>query len=900
MSAPDFSSLFTVLTGRAPFPWQEALYKRFVTDTIAERFPACCDLPTGLGKTSVVAVWLIALALYPDRVPRRLVYVVNRRTVVDQTTDEVARLRANLEALPELGVIRERLARLCAIAVEGSPLAISTLRGQFADNQEWSADPCRPAVITGTVDMIGSRLLFSGYGIGYKIRPQHAGFLGQDVLLVHDESHLEPAFQALLDAVRVEQRRDFPEQRRLKVMQLSATTQNAGGGPGESATGGPVFRLTPADEEHPEVVRRLTSVKMLHLHENADGKKLAEELVALALRHKESQQTVVIFVQSLDLVHKTVEGLKRQQPKQVIALTGTMRGLERDRLAARDPIFRRFLPTPPPTGDAADAGSETSGTVYLVCTSAGEVGVNISADHLVCDLSTYESMAQRLGRVNRFGLRSDTRVDVVYPSVFDAASELDHRRQLTLGLLRQLNGDASPRALGLLPPELRSQAFRPPPRIPEVSDILFDAWSLTTIRGELPGRPPVEPWLHGISNETPQTHVAWREEVEVITPDLTAFYPPEDLLETYPLKPHELLQDSSDRILGELGSLVQRRPSLAEKPVWLVDSQGTVEVITFGSIVDREATPAARQARIKSKTLLLPPQAGGLDPQTGMLDSKSDWADDVADLWGTDGPGGTQLSQRRKRVWDPEHADHPPKDMRTIRVIDLQPTPQDSETESDDTDEGSEERQPPPRRWYWYETPRSAAGQATASARKAVLLQTHTDDVTRNMRSIAAKLAFPEPMQRALILAAQWHDLGKARPHWQRSIGNFGTLVLGKSASRAMDMSMLDDYRHEFGSLLDVRRNAEFCALQDDLKDVVLHLIATHHGRGRPHFPSPEIFDPEVNSTEATAAAQEVPLRFARLHRRYGRWGLAWLESLLRAADQNASARPSQFVEDNV
>jgi CRISPR-associated endonuclease/helicase Cas3 len=82
------------------------------------------------------------------------------------------------------------------------------------------------------------------------------------------------------------------------------------------------------------------------------------------------------------------------------------------------------------------------------------------------------------------------------------------------------------------------------------------------------------------------------------------------------------------------------------------------------------------------------------------------------------------------------------------------------------------------------------------------------------------------------------------------------------------------------------------------MQDLVLHLIAAHHGRGRPHFPKDEVFDPDSKGTEDSAIAAEVPRRFARLQRKYGRWGLAYLESLLRAADYAASAKPSAFVED--
>jgi CRISPR-associated endonuclease/helicase Cas3 len=101
--------------------------------------------------------------------------------VVDQATDEAARMRERINdpAIVELEPIRSALMKLCG-ETSGDVLGISTLRGQFEDNAEWRGNPSRPAVIVGTVDMVGSRLLFSGYGVGFKTKPLHAGFLGQD------------------------------------------------------------------------------------------------------------------------------------------------------------------------------------------------------------------------------------------------------------------------------------------------------------------------------------------------------------------------------------------------------------------------------------------------------------------------------------------------------------------------------------------------------------------------------------------------------------------------------------------------------------------------------------------------------------------------------------------------
>jgi CRISPR-associated endonuclease/helicase Cas3 len=94
--------------------------------------------------------------------------------------------------------------------------------------------------------------------------------------------------------------------------------------------------------------------------------------------------------------------------------------------------------------------------------------------------------------------------------------------------------------------------------------------------------------------------------------------------------------------------------------------------------------------------------------------------------------------------------------------------------------------------------------------------------------------------------------------------------------------------------------------LDHDDRDLVLWLIGTHHGYGRPFFP-PMIDDGA--HTEATvpdgivgsalhAQAGDAPLRLdqgwferaGRLIRRFGPWELARLEAILRLADHAASA----------
>src|SRR5688572_16416068 len=76
----------------SPFPWQLALLERFIVGDL----PSALDIPTGLGKTAVMAIWLVARGAGAP-VPRRLVYVVDRRAVVDQATSVAEALRDLVE-----------------------------------------------------------------------------------------------------------------------------------------------------------------------------------------------------------------------------------------------------------------------------------------------------------------------------------------------------------------------------------------------------------------------------------------------------------------------------------------------------------------------------------------------------------------------------------------------------------------------------------------------------------------------------------------------------------------------------------------------------------------------------------------------------------------------------------
>ena len=110
---------FHALTEADPYPWQCRLYMEFV----AGRVPGALAIPTGLGKTASVLLALLARLVNPE-LPRRVVYIVDRRAIVDQTAVAIRAWIERIGALPELA----RAFDGCAAFPGPRPVGLGVLR----------------------------------------------------------------------------------------------------------------------------------------------------------------------------------------------------------------------------------------------------------------------------------------------------------------------------------------------------------------------------------------------------------------------------------------------------------------------------------------------------------------------------------------------------------------------------------------------------------------------------------------------------------------------------------------------------------------------------------------------------------------------------------------------------
>lgn len=903
---PDFREFYAATNAdRSPFPWQARLADRVLDEGC---WPAKIGIPTGLGKTSCldVAIWWLAAEAHLDprqrNAPTRIWWVVNRRLLVDAAADHAERIRCLLGASlqgaagPQHEVLRNVALRLRHLAAAGSPEPLQVFRLRGGASFSRPSDPSQPSMILSTVPMFGSRLLFRGYGSSRSMRPIDAALAGTDSLVLVDEAHLAVHLMNLIPALRdctpsaspvLPHRRSAPQ-----IVSLTAT-----GDPGAER-----FELDETDHANDVVQRRLYAPKRLEVRNEPKGDR-AKHLADAALNQLEQAgraSSCVVFVNTPADARQVFSRLRLERERrglELLLLTG--RNREPDAAEVRHRILDEENGAP---SGREKLDRETS--LVVVATQTLEVGADVDFEYLVTEQCGARALIQRLGRLNRLGRFSNSRAVYLHMPPMSSKGKTaegwavyGREPETVLTRLEAAQGfdsdvDVSPRVVAQVVGEPEDR----PGRAPEVLPALLWEWVKTTTPP--PGEAPVEPYFSGIAEADYSVSLMWRCHV------------PSDGERLWP-RPRDL--ETVDV------------PVLAFRDA--IDGRDVVRLGPDGVTI--QAVAAARLQ--PGDTVVLPVDCGLLD-EFGWAPDSSAIVTDVSlpesglpiDATALRRYCGAEVSHEVSRALqhgveerdDDERAaaaaelierlrDHSPshqdEDQWNDYLDRLRPQPVDADSEisrlllrdSDDRvryDEFDE----------------------VSLAPEATQLDQHGQAVGERAHAVAAAVGI-EPSLVALIRrAGDFHDLGKADVRFQRWLNDGEPVdpVLAKSrlsrsrwASARAAAGWPRGGRHEELSARLVRNwlSQQGTVNDADLDELLLHLVVSHHGRGRPFVvpvrdSTSSVVEYQIDGFSVTADADlsiadwEQPERFARLNERYGPWGLALFETIVRQADHLVSA----------
>jgi CRISPR-associated endonuclease/helicase Cas3 len=1016
LTSADFVRFFKALWGFDPFPWQERLLLRLVTGKDAYHnykgepglWPDVLDLPTGSGKTAAldIAVFHLALeALKKDKreAPVRIVFIVDRRLIVDdayQRADRIAEaLRWSLlrddaarrleSKWPDLAeairrvraepVVKRAALRLRELAgPDQPPLIARFLRGGAPREDDWTRTPVQPTILCSTVDQVGSRLLFRGYGLSDRMKPVHAGMLGSDCLILLDEAHLSEPFRQTLEAV---EHLRAPDKAPFGFAVLTATPSVSPERP---------FGLASEDYSNPILSDRTSASKPARLIElpGKQGIDIESRVEAVVNEVKATLETlqapttnpaVGVVVNRVARARAIFERLRTELAGEadVTLIIGPARSIDRANRAGELAPIRtrpvggpRALPKP----------------LVVVATQTIEVGVDIDFDGLLTEAASLDALRQRFGRLNRAGRRIVAQAAILAHKDDIGAKADDpvygNRIAKTWEAMNRWKGngpddciDFGIRAMNAVLAnekidELVAEGGHAPILLPAYADLWSQTWPIPN------ADPDAALFLHGPDRAPASVQIIWRAD----------------------LGRDDLHAENRARLV-ELFTLVPPRAAEAvEVPLWAARAwlqQAGVDQADFSDAPDPESEAAVEQeagrrafrwagedsghtsvvhaSELQNGDLIVvPADYGGCDewgwnPKSAapvidvgedafrpyragrfavrvtpeLIAQRTDHERaDRSSIFGAARHAGNLIATLA------EHAeDHSRRLLDVILGLDL-PEPRKGDLEALRHARGDRlqrvfaygfdaDARP---RGVVFLAPRGvedheqlvpelekelAAVPATESdelgvvSDQLVTLIDHCRDVRAWAESFAIRAGAHQLAD--IALAAFLHDPGKADPRFQAFLaggdpyGPDSAEPLAKSGVTRLPAGAWDraelpiNWRHEALSVRLAMIHPDFASAHDP--ELVLWLIGTHHGYGRPLFPHADdkdavprsgllkIYGSDADLTPGCGpqslgfnfGGADWPQIFERLKRRYGIWGLARLEAFVRLADHRAS-----------
>lgn len=1012
-----FNDFFVAANGRSPFPWQA----RLANQLFHSGWPACIDLPTASGKTACIDIAIFVAAcqasLPTERrtVGRRVFFTVNRRVIVDEAFERSKSLAQKLldaESQPT-GIMHETAVALRSLNEEtdpsiAPPLAIAQLRGGVYRDATWSRSLTQPMVVCTTVDQLGSRMLFRGYGVSDNALPIHAALCSHDATILLDEAHVTKAFcetLALLDRYQHVRTETTPIAPPFRFVQMTATPQGDVEQP---------FQLGEDDFKNEVLQSRQTAKKPASLIEVEKKKSIADRIATDAAEiGAAAPRAVGIIVNRVQTAREVAAKIEsdlrvKESGCRVHLVIGRMRPFDRDILQRN---LRHFV------GPSRPNVLEQS--VYVVATQCLEVGADYDFDVMLTECASIDALRQRFGRLNRAGRRdehgkpiealakiyfqpsAEKGDDPIYGTALTATwdwlqTQQDSDAQVDFGV-KPFNGywdnvnaaqrsemlSPSPPATILLPPHLDLLCQTSPRPTPE---------------------PEISYFIHGPQRSNADVNVCWRADLgsdPTLWPDVVRLLPPTSL-ECMPVPIWSVRRWVAGQPVDKNRDTDVAVNDAAQDPRHRSDREIQSKTVLLWRGMGEETLPIADPAQIRpGDTIVISVSDGGWDVFGHIPGAFAVGDSHTADKHLE--PNKQLKLQSRIDIAEPcfrlknlrhvirVHPAFPSRvSLRALPTNELrvalnrlteEELSEDSNWASDnvETDRRRQEKaaiigslsRGLDRHFYprsdgnlefdgglvdevvycraqlpqqtVLELPAPASDDEDderSQSSVAITLREHTTHVIEHVHRATTKL---NPRYCSVFeFASRWHDLGKADVRFQAMLSGLTPsesiereLELAKSSSKRLTTvereairqrsQLPTGFRHEFLStqiVEQVIRNSGNC---DDVEwELVLRLIESHHGYARPF--AGVVVDKVESRSENSNPVNLVELHSVRLHasefwpeielsgeerekflphhrldsgvverfwkltRRFGWWGLAYLEAMQRLADQRASA----------
>jgi CRISPR-associated endonuclease/helicase Cas3 len=1004
LTLADFPKFFHELHGHDPYDWQCRLAKQVIegADGKDPSWPPAIDLPTGSGKTSSLDIAVFALACQTNlrkaerTAPRRIFFCVNRRVIVDESYQRAVRIAAKIAEAEGTDTVLGRVAeslRTLSTLKQGSapPLDVLELRGGIYRDNRWARSATQPTIICTTVDQLGSRLLFRGYGVSPNAAPIHAALIAYDSLVLLDEAHISRPFLQSLGYVRRYLDPNKWAEKPVGVKPIVLVPMTAT--PPEDVSDTDVIRLEDKDRENERLNDRLSASKKAKLLTVPDVAQTAvTEATSLANGAPTAVGIIVNRVATAKAIYEKLRDANNDKPDVIVELViGSMRPIDRDRQAKR---LRQIV--------GPDRPSETIQASFIVATQCLEVGADYDFDAMVTECASLDALRQRFGRLNRGGRPIEAKavilvseMDIKKESAIDDSKPLDpiygnalartwnwlsecshlvreevvtttylkrgkpkqkttitESRQVDFGIdaftiiLRE-HGEGGRISATLLAPSASKDA-------PVMLPAYVDFWCQTSPRPT--PDPEVSLFIHGADAGEPDVQVCWR--ADLVEDDYITNSKWCDILGLLPPTSAECMSVPISRVRKWLTKLEDFAPESDLLGIATPNDDQehhrkrnrnarTAQSLRIGVLWrgSKESRVITSPSQLRpGDTLVLPAQATGWDilghvpeatPNTidvaevafksacdraalrlhPALRSRLPESKANAELFTRLADPEVSTSQRELRQLLSQIASALPDFNRRKFLIEYYPDQRGLVLKT-------RQRLETARAWSSPASDEGDDGRSQTLREEPVSLSDHALHVRNEVLRTVEVLPLDE-LKQAYQQAADWHDLGKADERFQAMLRRsdrtdawllveLETALLAKSDAvpqtqserrQARDRAGLPEgFRHEMLSVQIVEHSRDLRETARLHLGFILHLIASHHGYARPF--APVVIDtdsPEVSVLNITLTTNQrnapshridsgIAERFWELTRRYGWWGLAYLEAVMRLADQQASA----------